>query len=381
MKKILSAFIVLTMVLTVFSNLVYSSDNITASDILLKYNITELIRSDDFTSQTSLDTSFWNVTGAASGISDGTLKIAKNCTLSQAAPVYREDYAVDIKFTFPKFTSGTPDYNGPKFRLIDSNSKEYYGFMQWNNYKYYNNPTSNTSVAPDLFKTTYAANVKIDDRTGTGTTKERIYIESVDYRLLIIVSNGKIHTYLLDPTIGEQLLKFNDYDMTDTNIGSSTAFSLSNALGYAMDIDSISMYTVPDTSFTMTMSTPKYIASDDSISFDMDKAAAISSANGLTVKDSQGNEVNGVTVSSDNTKLILNFNKNPYEKYTINVQKGVFGDGTYSAKNNYEFIVYTLNEPQLNEDFADTSVHSALSIPANSSVADGVLKMGQSTQI
>ena len=380
MNKFLSVLIVLTMVLSASPNMAIASEGVTAGTILEEYNMTVPVRSDDFTSQTSLDTSFWKVTGAASGISYGALKISVFGQLNQVAPVYREDYAVDIKFTFPQFTSGTPDYNGPKFRLIDSNNKEYFGFMQWHNYRY-ENTTAYTSVAPDLFKTTYAANVKIDDGTGAGTKKEHIYLEGIDYRLLIIVSNGKIHTYLLDPTTGEQLLKFDDYDMTDTNIGSSTAFSLWNTLGYAMDIDSISMYTVPDTSFTMTMSTPKYIASDDSISFDMDKAAAISSANGLTVKDSQGNEVNGVTVSSDNTKLILNFNKNPYEKYTINVQKGVFGDGTYSAKNNYEFIVYTLNEPQLNEDFADTSVHSALSIPANSSVADGVLKMGQSTQI
>ena len=251
--------------------------------------------------------------------------------------------------------------------------------MQWNNYKYYNT-TSNTSVAPDLFKTTYAANVKIDDGTGTGTTKEHIYLEGIDYRLLIIVSNGKIHTYLLDPTTGEQLLKFDDYDMTDTNIGSSTAFSLWNTLGYAMDIDSISIYTKPTEDFTMAMSTPEYIESDDSIAFDMDKAVDITSANGLTVTDSQGNEINAVTVSADNTKLTINFDKVIQEKYIIKIKKGVFGDKKHTSKNDYIFTVYTFDNPILKEDFSETILSSKLSIPANSSITDGVLKMGQYTQ-
>lgn len=68
MKKILSAFIVITMVLSVLPNMAIASEVVTAETILEEYNMTVPVRSDNFTSQTSLDTSFWNVTGATSGI-------------------------------------------------------------------------------------------------------------------------------------------------------------------------------------------------------------------------------------------------------------------------------------------------------------------------
>lgn len=378
MKKLLALIMVLIMLLTIFPNFAFSSDTINASDILSLYGMSTEIRSDDFTALPSLDTTFWKTTGSSS-IKDGTLKIGANGSLAPISPIYRTDYAIDILYTFPQFTKGTPDYNGPKFRLNDG-SKEYYGLMQWNNFKYYNSTGTNTSVAPNEFKTTYAANVKIDDGMGTNTKKERIYLESIDYRLLIILSGGTIHTYLLDPATGEQILQFNDYTMTDTNVGGTTAFSLLNTLSYEMDVHAISMYTKPVADFTLAMESPEYIASNDRIVFNMDAAVDITSVNGLTVTDSNGEKVKNVNVSTDNTKLTVDFDKEIQEKYKINIKKAVFGNGTYTAKDNYEFIVYTLDEPKFKEDFSDTSISSKLSIPANSTVADGVLKMGQYTQ-
>ena len=377
MKKLLSAIIAVIMVLSALPCVASASGETGVSDILSEYKMTETVKIDDFTSQTALDTQFWKTTGGASGIADGKLKIAKNGgTLSQVSPVYREDYAVDIKFTFPQFTNGV-DYNGPKFQLKDSKGKEYYGFMQWNNYKY-QNTSSNISVAPDLFKNTYAANVKIDD--GNGTLKERIYLQSIDYRLLIVVSGGTIHTYLLDATTGNKILQFNDYAMDDANINSATAFGFANALAYDMTVDSIAIYTKPDTSFAMTMATPEYISSDDSIVFDLDKETGITSATGLTVTDSDGNAADNIAVSSDGTKLRVDFDKQPHKKYEISINKDSFGDGVYTPKNNYKFTVYTYDNPRIHEDFSDAALSTGISVPGNSKVEGGVLKMGQYTQ-
>lgn len=379
MKKLLSAIIAVIMVLSALPYVASASGETSVSDILSQYEMTETVRSDDFTTQTALDTQFWKITGKTSGIGDGKLKIAKNGgTLSQVSPVYREDYAVDIKFTFPQFTTGSPDYNGPHFQLTDSNGKKYYGLMQWGNYSYYQSESLKTPVATDLFRNTYAANVKIDD--GDGNKKERIYLQSIDYRILIVVSGGITHTYLLDTTTGNEILKFDDYEMNDANINSATTFAFYNALSYDMTIDSISIYTKPDTSFAMTMATPEYISSDDSIVFDLDKEVEITSANGLTVTDSDGNAADNIAVSSDGMKLNVDFDKQPHEKYEINIDKDSFGNGEYTPKNNYKFTVYTYDNPRIYEDFSDTALSTGISVPINSTVADGVLKMGQYTQ-